>query len=57
VPSLPPLTSYSRLRKKYNEFNGRLGQTGAGMSREELETADDKVKGLLGQYLAVRCVI
>ncbi|KAJ8581510.1 hypothetical protein M405DRAFT_714694, partial [Rhizopogon salebrosus TDB-379] len=47
----PIQSRFVSLRKKYNEFNGRLGQTGAGMSREELETANDKVKGLLDKLL------
>lgn len=50
-PSVPTwlLTRYFRLRKKYNEINLQLGQTGAGLSFEELNE-NEKTRTLLGQY-------
>lgn len=44
------LTSYFRLRKKYNSVNSKLGQTGAGLSLDELN-GNETMKPLLGQYV------
>lgn len=43
------LTSYFSLRKKYNEINVQLGQTGAGLSFEAIN-GNEKMKSILGMY-------
>ncbi|KAG2154158.1 uncharacterized protein EDB93DRAFT_1058161, partial [Suillus bovinus] len=45
-----PLTSYFKLRKKYNKINVQLSQTSAGLSFEAI-SRNEKMKGILDQLL------
>ncbi|KAG1809746.1 hypothetical protein EV424DRAFT_1287942, partial [Suillus variegatus] len=48
----PIQSRFISLRKKYNEINVQLGQTGAGLSFEVI-SGNEKMKGILGMYLLV----